>query len=122
MLDIRYVRENAELVQTALKNRGAQLDLSDLIATDEERRALLQKVEELRNKRNTVSEEIGKLKKEKQDASSLIAEMKEVSSLIKELEKELAEKEQSVREFLLSIPNVPTPLYQSGKTKHRTYR
>lgn len=115
MLDIRYVRENAELVQTALKNRGAQLELSDLIATDEERRALLQKVEELRNKRNTVSEEIGKLKKEKQDASSLIAEMKEVSSLIKELEKELAEKEQSVREFLLSIPNVPHPTVPIGK-------
>ncbi len=115
MLDIRYVRENAELVQTALKNRGAQLDLSDLIDTDEKRRALLQKVEELRNKRNTVSEEIGKLKKAKQDASGLIAEMKEVSTLIKELEKELAEKEKRVKEFLLSIPNVPHPTVPVGK-------
>jgi len=115
MLDIRYVRENAELVQTALKNRGAQLDLSDLIDTDEKRRALLQKVEELRNKRNTVSEEIGKLKKAKQDASGLIAEMKEVSTLIKELEKELAEKEKRVKEFLWSIPNVHHPTVPVGK-------
>ena len=107
MLELKFIRENAELVKTALKNRQYELDIDNMLSIDAKRRKLLQKVEELRNLRNRVSQEIGQLKKEKKDASQKIEEMKRVGQEIKEIEKELGEVEQKVKEYLLSIPNIP---------------
>jgi len=118
MLELKFIRENAELVKNALKNRQYDLDLDDMIAVDARRRQLLQQVEELRNLRNRVSQEIGKLKKEGKDASSKIEEMKKVSQQIKEIEQELSEVEQKVKEYLLSIPNIPHPSVPVGEDEN----
>ena len=65
MLDARFVRENIDAVKEALHKRGYEFPLSHFLAIDEKRMVLLKEAEELRNKRNVVSEEIGRLKKEK---------------------------------------------------------
>lgn len=62
MLDIKFIRSNPEAVKEALSKRGAVLGLDNFLKLDEQRRELLVEVEQLKNKRNVVSEEIGKLK------------------------------------------------------------
>lgn len=63
MLDIKFVRDNMEVVQQALLNRGNNLNLDEFLALEKERRVLLSQVEALKNNRNTVSQEISRLKK-----------------------------------------------------------
>ncbi len=108
MLDVKFVRDNIELVQQMLRNRQSDLDLQPLLQLDERRRGILFDVEEKKHRRNVASEEISRLKKEKGDASALIEEMKELGQQIKVLDLELAEVEQKFRDFLLIIPNVPS--------------
>ncbi|MHC1729853.1 MAG: serine--tRNA ligase [Syntrophobacteraceae bacterium] len=107
MLDVKFVRDNIELVRQMLRNRQSDLDLQPLLQLDETRRRILVDVEEKKHRRNIASEEISRLKKEKADASSLIEEMKELGQEIKVLDLELSDVEQKFRDFLLVIPNVP---------------
>ena len=115
MLEIKFIRENSDLVGKALRARGNDLDLESLLEVDSERRKLLQEVEDLRNLRNRVSEEIGRQKKAKKDAEELIAQMKEVASRIKELDNLLRKKDASLNEYLFSMPNIPHPSVPVGK-------
>ncbi|MCL0028092.1 serine--tRNA ligase [Peptococcaceae bacterium] len=107
MLDIKYLRNNFEKVKEALKNRGVDLSLDDFLKLDENRRKKLVEVEKLKNKRNTVSEEIGKLKKQGIDAKDLIDEMKSISKEIKKLDDEVNQIEEQIHEILINIPNIP---------------
>ena len=107
MLDVKFVRENIELVRQMLKNRQSDLDLQPLLELDEVRRRILVDVEQKKHRRNVASEEISRLKKEKKDASSLVEEMRELGQEIKVLDERLDEVEQKFRDFLLIIPNVP---------------
>ncbi len=106
MLDIKYLRSHLKDVEGKLKKRDATLDLSLVTELDTKRRELLQDGEALKEKRNTVSVEIGNLKKEGSDATELIVEMQGVSRRIKEIDLELAECEERLKDFLLTIPNV----------------
>ncbi len=115
MLDIRFVRENVSAVEEALRKRNYALSLSDFLSIEEERRGLLRETEDLRNRRNTVSEEIGRLKREKKDAAGLMPEMKSVSDRIKELDGKSALLDEKVREFILNIPNIPHSSVPVGK-------
>jgi len=115
MLEIRFIRENRDLVGKALKARGNDLALESLLEVDSQRRKLLQEVEDLRNLRNRVSEKIGRQKKERKDTGELIAQMKKVASRIKELNNLLKEKEISLNEYLFSMPNIPHPSVPVGK-------
>ncbi len=115
MLDIKFVRENTDKVKDALENRGYDISLEEFLSSEEKRRELLKKAEELRGKRNTFSEEIGKLKRNKEDASALIAEMKGVSDEIKDIDEKLRELEVETKDFLLNIPNIPDDTVPVGK-------
>jgi seryl-tRNA synthetase len=115
MLDSRFVRENVDAVKEALKKREYEFPLSEFLAIDNRRIALLKEAEELRNKRNVVSEEIGKLKKQKIDASELINEMKGVSDSVKALDEKLKEVEEETRSLLLTIPNIPDDSVPVGR-------
>ena len=109
MLDLRWVVENRAAVEQMLADRGGTLDLSrgDPWALDGERRALLQKVEQLRHRQKVCGEEIARRGRAREDAADLKAEMKGVSDEIKTLEARLAEVEEAIRQALLVIPNVP---------------
>lgn len=107
MLEARYVREHLEEVKAALQNRGQALSLEEFVTLDTARRQLLAEVEALRHERNTLSEKVGRLKKARQDASSPIARVREINQRIKEIEGNLQEKDAAVRDFLLTLPNMP---------------
>ncbi len=107
MLDVKFVRDNMELVRRMLKNRQSSLDLEPLLKLDETRRLLLVDVEEKKHRRNVASEEISRLKKEKKDAAGLVEEMKVLGQEIKSIDLRLGQVEQEFMDFLLAIPNVP---------------
>lgn len=115
MLDIKYVREKTEELKAALASRGYEVELDGFLRDEDNRRGLLREAEELRNRRNVVSEEIGQLKRQKEDAGALVAEMKGVSEKIKGLDARLRELEERESAFLLNIPNVPHESVPFGK-------
>jgi len=107
MLDLNLIRENPDLVRTALKNR--QMDVSpvdDILRLDEKRRSLLTQVEALKAERNVVSKEIGKLK-DAAERNQKIAAMREVGDKIAALDKEVTEVENELQALLSAIPNIP---------------
>jgi seryl-tRNA synthetase len=115
MLDARFVRENIDTVKKSLENRNYILPLDEFLTIEEERRSLLKESEELRNRRNVVSEEIARLKSRKEDTSKLIEEMKGVSQKIKELDERIKILEEKTNDFLLNVPNIPHESVPVGK-------
>ncbi len=107
MLDIKLLRTNPDVVEQALKGRNSDLDLKPFFVLDEERRQKLVVVEQLKNKRNVVSEEVGRLKQQGLEAQDMVNEMREVSQQIKEMDDELRLLEEKLQSILLTIPNVP---------------
>ena len=105
MLDIKLVRQHPQRLREALGHRGLDLDLDGFLALDEKRRAGLQRIETLRHRRNVVSEEIARMKKAGRAPEALMAEMREVGATIKSLEADLAEAQQELDQFLLTVPN-----------------
>ncbi len=106
MLAREYLRENADQYRTALKNRGATVDIERFLELDAERRRIIVQVEALKNQRNVASQEIAKLKKAKQDASAQIDAMKHVGDDIKQLDEHLGVIEDELRNLELYFPNV----------------
>jgi len=107
MLDIKFIRENPDKVKKAIADRGQKLNLDELLTLDQERRKLLIEVEQLKNKKNVVSDEIGKMLKDKKDAKDNIAEMKVVSQKIDEIDKKVESIDQEITKIVYIIPNIP---------------
>ncbi|KKC48449.1 MULTISPECIES: serine--tRNA ligase [Paenibacillus] len=108
MLDVRLLRNEYDRVAKALTDRKKPLDLiSSFPELDAKRRGILQEGETLKNRRNTVSQEVAKLKKNGGDAEALIVEMREVGDRIKELDEELRVLDEELEALLLAIPNMP---------------
>jgi seryl-tRNA synthetase len=108
MLDAKVLRANFEEVKAKLQKRGGEfVALDKFEGLDVRRRELLVEVEELKSKRNEVSQLISKLKREKQDADAYIVEMREVGDKIKELDEELRQVEEELNYILLTLPNIP---------------
>jgi seryl-tRNA synthetase len=107
MLDLRFARTHLDAIQEMLNCRGYELDLSQFDSLDQARRERLSALEELRHRRNRVSEAIAVMKKKGEDASALIGEMKQVSADIKEKEKDLAQFGTQLNDLLMLIPNMP---------------
>ena len=118
MLDLKFVREHTDQVLSAIGRRGIELDLTAFLALDAERRALQQRIEELRRRRNEVSEEIGRLKKAGQPAEDKVAEMRAVGDTITELENKSREQEEAQRNILLTTPNLPHSSVPDGKDEN----
>lgn len=106
MLDLKFIRENPEVVKESLKKRNLNLELESLIQLDELRRKDLFELESLRSKRNKVNDEISVLLKEKKDVQEKIASVKSISDRIDNLEKKVKEYEKDLEKFLLAIPNL----------------
>jgi seryl-tRNA synthetase len=107
MLDIKYVRSNPEVVREALVKRGAKLSLDEFLTLEEQRRVRLVEVEQLKNLRNVVSEEIARLKKAGQNPEDLVSNMRNTSLRIKQLDEQVREVEENLQQILLGIPNIP---------------
>ena len=108
MLDLKFIRENPDLVKESLTKRGLNPELVDeFLEYDNRRRDILYEVEQLRHKRNVASEKIGQLKRAGEDVQPMITEMKDVSDRIKSFENELDDVEKNVNSVRLEIPNIP---------------
>ncbi len=107
MLELRFIRENIDLVKEKIKLRGiTNSRIDEFVDIDRRRRELLSEVEDLRNRRKTVSQEIADLKKQQADAETLIAEMRRVNDRIKEIEGILAGIEEDLQKIVMDIPNL----------------
>ena len=116
MLDLKFIRETLELVRKGAETKGITVDLQEIISLDELRRKLIQEGEALKARRNDVSAQIGKLKKEGGDASAAISEMESVKNRIQILDGELQIIETKLNGLLLTVPNVPHPSVPFGRT------
>lgn len=115
MLDIRKIRENPDILSEALKNRNMDIDLKPLLDADAKRREILSEVEDLKNTRNTVSKEIGAIRKSGGDASAIMEEMRSVGEKISNLDTQIAELDSQIEDFLMRIPNIPSDTTPIGK-------
>lgn len=116
MLDIKRIREDYEGVKAAVERRcKGSFGIENVVKYDEQRREILAEVEQMKNKQNTVSKEIPKLKKAGEDTTAIMAEMKELSAKIKEMDGKLAEVEASLQSALLNVPNTPNAEVQIGE-------
>ena len=107
MLELRFIRENLDLVKKKTALRGIKNSrVEDFETVDQERRDLLVELESLRNRRKTVSGEIAELKKRNEDAEPLILEMRTAGERIKELERLVAAVEENLQDIVMGIPNL----------------
>ena len=107
MLDIKLIRSNPEAVVDSLRKRGGDPALVEaVLRLDKEKRELIAESEQLKSRRNLVSEEIAALKKSGEDAQDKILEMREVSQTIKDMDEKLRRLDGEMRETLMGIPNI----------------
>ncbi|AUM63094.1 serine--tRNA ligase [Brevibacillus sp. 7WMA2] len=118
MLDVKILRQDLEEVRRRLAHRNEDISALDQFAeVDEKRRQLIQEGDTLKNKRNTVSEQVAVLKRNKENADHLISEMKQVNERIKALDEELRELDEQLTVILLSLPNLPHESTPIGTTE-----
>jgi len=115
MLEIKFIRQNLAAVEAALAARGQSVALDTFKAVDGQHRKTLQEIEDLRHRRNVVSEEIARLKQAGDPAENLVVEMRSVSTRIKELEKTVAETQENLSAILMGLPNLPHASVPLGK-------
>jgi len=117
MLEIKLVRENLELVKTAMQNRGTSFDWEAFQARDTRRKTILFELEELRHQRNSVSDQVARMKRSGDNADTIIDQMRDVSTTIKNLEKDLGEGESAIGEMIMAMPNIPHASVPVGRTE-----
>ncbi len=116
MLDIRFIKENAEAVKARLLTRQKDYssEIDELCALDMERRALIADTEAKKAEQNRISKTVPMLKKEGKDTAPIFAEMKALSDEIKVENDKIGEIDDRIKNILLSIPNVPNASVQEG--------
>jgi len=106
MLDIKYIIANLEEVKRKTADRKAQFDFDTLIALDEKRKSLQSENDLLKSERNTVSKEIGNIKKAGGDTTEVQAKMRAAGDKIAEIDAELLETQNQMTDMLLTLPNL----------------
>ena len=118
MLDIKFVREHPDAVKKDLRKRNdkEKLDwIDNLLENDTEYRKLLQENQALRQGRNTITEEINKLRKQGQDIQKKVQEAKELPEKIKQSDETLQQLKEKIDYYLMRIPNILHESVPAGK-------
>ena len=100
MLDIKFIKENPEIVKKSIKDRALRLDIENILALDTERRGILTEVEKLKSDRNAAS-------KHGKPSQDVIEGMKVISQKISDLDKKVEEIDEKLGILMLNIPNIP---------------
>jgi seryl-tRNA synthetase len=114
MLDLKWIRDNAETTRAGLKAKNSNAPLDELLKLDEKKRTLLQEADQLKEERNKANDEVSACKKEGRDAAAVIERTKTASSRIKTLDQEISELELKIQPILLMIPNLADPSVPVG--------
>jgi len=107
LLDLKFIRENPEIVEKSFLDRGLKIDLKEILALDETRRKNLVEMENLRSYRNRVSKEIAQAKSQGKEIPIEKEKIRKISEKISQLEKEVCRLEKEIEEALLFLPNLP---------------
>lgn len=108
MHDLRYIRENPETFDAALRSRGAVSSSSaDILALDEARRAAQTRMQEIQSRRNAASKEVGQRKAKGENADDLIAEVQALKDGLAQAEQEESDLAEKLDALLASLPNLP---------------
>lgn len=118
MLDAKLIRDQSEIIRDMLAKRHIEFPLDELLNFDKRRRALITEAQELKHKRNVVSEKIAVEKKQGHDASDAIKEMKAISDRISHLDAEIDNAEKRYQELMLSLPNLVHESVPEGKDEN----
>jgi len=118
MLDIKFIRENFDLVAEGIRRKNSKVNLEEFRSLDAQRRQIISKSEEKKAELNKVSKEIGVFMKEKKPVDSLKSRGKELSTEIGSLDEELKKVETDLREVVLRIPNLPNKDIPTGDASH----
>ena len=114
MLDIKFIRENKDIVAAGAKKKHIEVDLDRLIALDDSRRELQKTFDEKRAAQNAASEKIAKASAE--ERSALIAQMGEVKEEMQQAERELQEVLKEWRAIMVTVPNIPDMSVPEGES------
>lgn len=117
MLDIKRIRETPDKVREQIASKKVNADITTLLELDERRRNLSKETDDMKFRRNTVSQEISLKKRNKQDASADIEAMQQLSAAIKENDAEISALQNDLYTRLLAIPNCPSPDVPFGKSE-----
>jgi len=120
MLDSKFIRENQDLVKTAIKNRGIKFDFVEFASLDKQKKKVQLELEELRRQKNAANDDITKILKEKKDPKKRIKEMKVIADEIDKLEDKEKELDVKLKNILFNIPNIPhenIPVGDASKNK-----
>lgn len=115
MLDIKFIRENSDLIKEAAKKKRISFDIEKLLKTDESRRKILQETEELRAKQNSESGRIAILKDDS-EKNNAISKMKIVKDELSQKEEELKKVIEKWNNLMLEVPNIPDPSVPEGES------
>src|SRR5271165_4629814 len=113
MLDIQFIRQNADQVRAAIQNKRVALNLDELLDADKQRREATREIEEKRARKNELSSLIPKASKE--ERPKLVDEAKLVRTEIERLEPKLAEVQRRFQDLMLCVPSLPRPEVPIGK-------
>ena len=113
IVDIAFIRQNADIVRAAITNKRIELDLDQLLAADKERRETILKIEQKRARKNEIAQLIPKASKEERPA--LIEEGKSVKTELEQLEPALTQAQKNFDDLMLRVPSIPRPEVPIGK-------
>ncbi|MFQ5969351.1 MAG: serine--tRNA ligase [Nitrososphaerales archaeon] len=118
MLDAKIIRDQPEIIKQVLAKRQIEFPLNELLELDEKRRSLITEAQELKHKRNVVSEQIAMKKKEDQEASSVISEMRAISDKITALDGEIDSTGKRYSQLMLTLPNLIDESVPEGRDEN----
>lgn len=123
MLDIKLMRKEPERVAQAVGRRGKKIDMQPFLTADEKHREVIAQIEELQSQRNAKSKEVGQRKRNGESADDLMAEVSAINEKIKVLDESKDALEKEVRDFVVSIPNMPADdIPDGGEDDYRVER
>ncbi len=107
MLDIKFIRENPDLVRKGLQAKNVNISLEGILNLDRQRRTDSTQLDELKHKQNMANDEIGRLLKEKKDPQEKISAMRNVAAHLTRLQAAVKDHESKIEHILMGLPNLP---------------
>jgi len=117
MIDIQLLRNDIEITKEKLASRGFELDAATFQSLENTRKVLQVKTQDLQEKRNSISKEIGIAMSKNENSDALMVNVNAISDDLKAGESELAELQEKINQFMLNIPNIPHESVLIGKSE-----
>lgn len=118
MLDSKLIRTNPELIKTELAKKKFSFNVEEYLSIEESRKTYQVKIEELQNQRNTLSQEIGKLKSQNKNADDLIKQVNDIKIKLEEQQQKFKTTETALDDIYHSLPNLLHSSVPEGKDEN----